>query len=379
MKYLFKLAFIWISLFIVSFAVFRAVPDKNISDKVLLDKEIADILDRCDFPDSNNTNNCFRKNIKELVITNSAAEAIASLQKIYSNHPTDEFTDRIECHSFGHIIGEIDGENSKNVGESLSKCTTDCGNACYHGILIGAIKTNPQLLDNLPSVCQSFTAYSFPGQQMTACNHGLGHGLAEFSANDTKQSLSYCDRLINETAKVECGSGVFMETIDDAVKNSPENSLPIDISAFCKELNHPYLELCTRNIGNYRYRTTHDIPAAFKACENLDSKNSDPCFNSLGADFFFIFLGKTDDILKVCQNAPKTKIDTCLEGSIISSLVTDPKGNLGVEICNLSQTFKDKCLTLLSSHLAKLQGEKYRQEFCERFVYNNKETCLSVK
>ncbi len=373
--------FIWSSLFVFSVFFSKTITPVEIVENnkdIVIESGVRDILNICKNTDESKLNACFREKSKDFVINHSAAETIIALQKIYTNSSENNYSQKIACHSLGHIAGEIDGQYSKDVGQSLSKCTPECGNACYHGVLIGALKGHPELLNNLSKVCESFTKYNFPGQQLTACNHGLGHGLAEFTASDTKLSLNYCDSLLNDGAKVECGSGVFMETIDDTISGENNKKLPPDIHKFCLELNQPYLDLCVRNIGNYTYRTTNNIPNSFDVCLNLADKYIDMCIGSLGADFFFITEGNIQELTKVCQNAIKTKIDICLNGAILSSLVTDPLGSLGVEICNSSETLKDSCFIQLAAHLARLQGESYRQEFCQKFVYN-KETCLNAR
>ncbi len=372
---------IWSVLFVFSIIFSKFINPVEISENnrdIEVESSVRNLLKICENTDESKLNACFKEKSKDFVIQHSAAETIIALQKIYTNSADSNYSQIIACHSLGHIAGEIDGQYSKDAGESLSKCTPECGNACYHGVLIGALKGHPELLNDLSKVCDSFTEYNFPGQQLTACNHGLGHGLAEFTASDTKLSLNYCDSLKSEIAKVECGSGVFMETIDDTISGNNNKKLPEDIHEFCLELNQPYLDLCVRNIGNYTYRTTNNIPNSFYACMDLIEKYIDMCVGSLGADFFFITEGNIKELVKVCQNAIKSKIDICLNGAILSSLVTDPFGNLSVEICNSSETLKDSCLVQLGSHLARLQGEAYRQEFCEKFVYN-RETCLNVR
>ncbi len=381
MKRKFIILLIW-SVFFIFFVVFSKYitpieVTKNNGD-LEIENSVRNLLKICENTDESKLNACFKEKSKSFVIEHSAAKTIIALEKIYTNGSTNNYSQKIACHSLGHIAGEIDGQYSKDVGESLSKCTPECGNACYHGVLIGALKAHTQLLTNLSLVCDSFAKYNFPGQQLTACNHGLGHGLAEFTGSDTKLSLKYCDSLKSEIAKVECGSGVFMETIDDTISGNNNKKLPDNIHSFCLELNQPYLDLCVRNIGNYTYRTTNNIPNSFKACMELSDSYIDMCVGSLGADFFFITEGNIKELVKVCQNAIKTKIDICLSGAILSSLVTDPFGNLSVEICNSSETLKDSCLIQLASHLARLQGEAYRQEFCKKFVYN-RETCFNTR
>ncbi len=379
MKIVIKLSLFWTICFIVAlgFSFFSFDLDKK-NSSTEVHSQVQKILDDCKNPDESKLNNCFREKSKELVLGTSAAETIVALQSIYTSDSQANYSMKIACHSLGHIAGEIDGQYSKNVGESLSKCTPDCGNACYHGILIGALKTHQDLLNNLESICSSFAEFDFPGQQLTACNHGLGHGLSEFTGNDTKVSLNYCDSLKTEVAKVECGSGVFMESIDDLVSGQAGIKLPEDIGPFCLELNQPYKDLCIRNVGNYKYRTTSNIPNAFKACTQLTGEYIDSCIGSLGSDFFFISRGEIAKLVEICENIP-AKLDTCLNGAIISSLVTDPYGNLTIKICNALNKGTDNCLLSLSSHLLRLQGKQYRDEFCEKFVYNNKQACLSTQ
>lgn len=379
---IFKLSMLWIMCFTTALGFSFVSIDSNkntphTSQQPEINLEVQKILDYCKNPDEGVLNNCFREKSKKLVLNTSAAQTIVALQSIYTNDSQANYSMKIACHSLGHIAGEIDGQYSQNVGESLSKCTPDCGNACYHGILIGALKTHQDLLNNLESICSSFSQFDFPGQQLTACNHGLGHGLSEFTGNDTKASLNYCDGLKTEVAKIECGSGVFMESIDDLVSGQAGIKLPEDIGPFCLELNQPYKDLCMRNIGNYKHRTTNNTPMAFQACMELTGEYVDSCIGSLGSDFFFITRGNISELTEVCKNIP-AKQDICLRGAIISSLVTDPYGNLSVEICNSFKAGGDDCLLQLSSHLLRLQGRQYRDEFCNKFVYNNKQACLSI-
>lgn len=379
MKKIPKTLFVWLSIFTFA-AIFRFQSTQSIISTLPEDKvgpKLQEIITYCDNSDSNKFNQCFRDKVTPLVLSNSAAEIITQLEKQFTKNNTNNYSDKIACHTIGHIVGEIDGANSRNIGESLAKCTTECGNACYHGILIGAIKTHPDILNTLSQVCKNFESFDFPGQQLTACNHGLGHGLAEYTADDTIKSLSYCDQLESVGAKTECGSGVFMETIDDANTDKTLKLFPDDITDFCITLTQPYKDLCLRNVGNYRFRLTNSVPEAFSACEKLDKKFLDLCLGSLGADFFFIIKADTDELNKICQNAKPDKVDVCLEGSIMSSLVTDPRGDITLRICALSPTLRSNCILQLSESLIRLQGKQFQQEFCNKLVYNDKIICLS--
>lgn len=321
---------------------------------------------------------CLRKRMPALIGqygTTQIMQALARLDK-------EKDVEGLDCHGISHIVGEVSAKlNRQGLGEVLLKCTRDCGFGCFHGAAFGALSQNPRLLDNLTSVCDVFSQSSFPGQELTACQHSLGHGLAELASRDPVKSLLLCDRLGDEGAKEACGTGVLMELIEGPVLDHGVTllKLPEDIPAFCKTLPDRYAETCLINVGSYEYKRSGDAKRSFELCQAIPAALTLNCAEDLGTDFHFIFAGNAQNITHACAAGHAEQEGPCLKGAIISGLVTDPAGSLGIALCQASsQEFQESCFGNIGRSIEQVHGSNKRSLFCEKLNQREKRWCLGV-
>jgi len=261
-----------------------------------------------------------------------------------------------KCHTEAHILGAVSGESMDNLGEVMVQCGRSCGYGCVHGAALGALRKDPGILDRAASICLPFVASKIPGQDLTACNHGLGHGFTEIAGRDPADSFLLCDRLNSANDKQECATGVFMELFETSVSvDQAVIELPNDLSIFCKTIPIGYQKWCRNKAGTHEYRKTQNTGQARKACENLEVGLVDSCFGSLGAYYHFIFNGNVVKIWEGCQASEESETRSCLFGALGSTLVTDSSGALGRKLCSLSSgQIRTACLKRLDDSLEQI-------------------------
>jgi len=321
---------------------------------------------------------CFRVRMPALMRQYGTREIMGALAELDESNEGKG----LDCHGISHIVGEVSAKmNTQGLGETLVQCTRDCGFGCFHGAAFGALSQNPRLLDNLASVCDVFSRSSFPGQELTACQHSLGHGLVELASRDPRKSLLLCDRLGDEGAKGACGTGVLMELIEGPVLDHGVTllKLPKDIPAFCKTLPDKYAQTCLINVGSYEYKRSGDAKRSFELCQSLPAAFALNCAGDLGTDFHFIFAGDARTITHACAAGDAQQEGFCLKGAIISGLVTDPAGSLGIALCQDSpQEFQAACFGNLGRSMEHVHGPNKRSSFCEKLNQREERWCLGI-
>lgn len=304
-------------------------------------------------------NGCYRKEGARLIGQFGLTPIIGGLEQASVEESNGVIgKGSVSCHEEAHILGE-EGAKKLGIAQAIKACTRSCGFGCFHGVFLGALKADPGLLNKLPSLCQLFADSSFPGQELTACQHGLGHGLADVAGRDLPAALSLCDRLLTEGAQGECASGVFMEILDTPSFGQKLMPLPDDIGKFCQTLPEIYANVCLRDSGGTVYRRTRDAESAFTTCLALEGVLASQCAFSLGALFHFVLEANPTTISSACSVGDNNQTSECIRGAVFSGFVTDPSGQLNVTFCKTVGTgFQSMCLIYLEESRDQLQNSK---------------------
>jgi hypothetical protein len=287
-----------------------------------------------------------------------------------------------DCHGVAHIVGEVSAkEDPSALGETLRQCTRDCGFGCFHGAALGGLSKNPKLLDSLDSICAAFSGSAFPGQELTACEHSLGHGLAELAGRDPQKSFLLCDKLSSASAREACGTGVLMELIEGPILDHGVTllKLPDDIEDFCRTLPGAYAKTCLINVGSYEYKRSGNLKLSFARCASLPLSLAQNCAKDLGTDFHFMFSGDAHGIIGACGAGEGRQREMCLKGALGSGLVTDSSGVLGIALCRaLDPAFQKDCFSSLSQNIKQLHGSEKWSSFLNELNPQERNWCSGI-
>ena len=157
---------------------------------------------------------CLRNDMSALLKRSSLSQIMDALETLFVKEKRSEIIGVVACHDVAHIVGDVAVEQNNNIGSLITECSRQCGYGCIHGVALGALRRNGNLLYDLSSICEPFSNSLFPGQDSTACYHGLGHGFGDLAQRDLAQALSFCDYIISEVGQIECATGVLMEIIE---------------------------------------------------------------------------------------------------------------------------------------------------------------------
>ena len=131
---------------------------------------------------------------------------------MFNRTPAGAYADFIEtadtlpydqAHTLAHIVGAILYDREGIAG--LSNCTDDFAFGCYHGFAGGVIEKR-----GITGVGE-FTEACKRQEDVTDCEHGIGHGLLAYLGSDgLTDALLLCPQAPSGTV-AGCYNGVFME------------------------------------------------------------------------------------------------------------------------------------------------------------------------
>ncbi len=124
----------------------------------------------------------------------------------------------LEQHTAAHIMGEV-LYRTRGLG-GFSMCDSSFAFGCYHSFLGQAIaERGISIVSELAQKCKD--RY---GENSTGCEHGIGHGIAEYlGPRKIKEALFACVKTNQRNPLFGCTSGLFMEYNSAIIfeKNTP--------------------------------------------------------------------------------------------------------------------------------------------------------------
>lgn len=268
--------------------------------------------------------------ILEYRLKEEEAESIYSdiLNKYADSSPNNQ-------HAIAHIFGEL---LYKNQGVSgIIVCDNSFAFGCFHGLFAKAIsKEGLKIVYSLDQNC--IEKY---GQYNLGCQHGLGHGLAEYyGPQNLDAALKTCSTLSWKHPLMGCASGVFMEQITPTVKESLGSTQikPVNYSepyAPCLSIDEYFKPECFYNLGNYYYHALNkDLKAGLALCQDASNETYRKfCLLGFGNSAYSI----TRDISKTisqCQANGNQTESYCRAGAAWI-LYSDPStNNKSHEMCS---------------------------------------------
>ena len=145
-------------------------------------------------------------------IPSSYQELKRTWEDTFNRAPADAYAEFIktadalpynDAHSLAHIVGAILYNREGFAG--LSHCTDDFAFGCYHGFAGSVIeKTGIAGVGEFSDACKN-------QENVTVCEHGIGHGLLAYLGSDTLTgALELCPQVPSGSVD-GCYNGVFME------------------------------------------------------------------------------------------------------------------------------------------------------------------------
>lgn len=307
-------------------------------------KDLSEIVIFCrQTAEGNKYENCFHEKSVPILKKYKLADSIAAMEMLVSDSRYRVFESDRACHEETHIVGEVGGKLAKSAADAFAACTRICGFGCFHGVALGVMRSDPEIIKNPDKLCESFADDAFPGQDLTACRHGLGHGFSDLSSRDVYKALSLCKGFKDENGEMECASGVFMELLEEPSFGREKVLISSDLGVFCDSLEEPFGRMCRHKSGVYKLRETGNVVEAFESCRLLSQRDADDCSFNIGADFYFMTDNDDGKIWPTCNSGLSNESERCLMGAIQSTFANDPTGGIGMSVC---ETVTDKVIRL---------------------------------
>jgi plastocyanin len=209
------------------------------------------------------------------------------LKEAYPDEPSDK-------HELVHIVGEA--AFLKSGFKGFDACDSFLRFGCYHGVILEAIRKNgysEKVMDNLAQGCLALPKNK---TVITACSHGIGHGIMWVRSYDLLASYKECERIFSDDQdRFFCYDGVSMENVvrRDTRPGLANNLESPDPYYPCSVVPVKYQPACAREHIFYARRTFFEKDTLKTAGYCLYFKEEETrkeCFGALGnalnQDFF---------------------------------------------------------------------------------------------
>lgn len=192
------------------------------------------------------------------------------LKELYADAEGGE--QHMSFHYFGEVLYKVMGT------AALPFCENWYGFGCYHGFLLDAVDTQGYAV--VPSLDEACAKNDRPMDTET-CQHGIGHGLLEFSGRDPRKAIEACDLVADVFPKLGCASGVFMEYFSptQAEKHGRVSLFPIfderDPLNVCDEFKGARLATCLFEIHGWWEDGVHFSPRMVETlCNSVEDREA---------------------------------------------------------------------------------------------------------
>lgn len=213
----------------------------------------------------------FNAYLEHAITTSGAQAAQEEIFDLYADAPYGE--QHMAFHYLGEVLYEVMGT------EAFPSCRDWYGFGCYHGFLLGAISTEGyEVVPSLDAACFKQHGHTM---ETETCQHGIGHGLLEFSGRDPLEAVAACDLVNDVYGKLGCASGVFMEyfaptqsDVRSRVVLVPEFDTddPLDV---CNDLTGIRQATCLFEIHSWWADYIHLPPVAIESlCNSVENEEA---------------------------------------------------------------------------------------------------------
>ncbi|MBL4644797.1 MAG: hypothetical protein JKX80_02940 [Candidatus Pacebacteria bacterium] len=279
---------------------------------------------------------------------------IKEIQKKGADSSYKKFIDSNKSAPLGvqHIRAHVMGEALFSTEEinGIAICDSNFGFGCFHGLFtVGFASRGRSFIKEADTTCVA--RYGVFG---TGCQHGIGHGIVEYTGPDRlNEALSLCKETSQPTPLLGCTSGVFME------HNTPFTVLPGEALpepypfseehpyGACNEVDSEYQESCYYELGGWwEVVLKGDKLKMGELCSEIaDTQLRDMCALGLGN-----IIGPTNEYSvekssALCSSIPENVQTLCHAGAAWSMFSNPNFSDRAKDMCeNLSSMEKEICL-----------------------------------
>lgn len=254
----------------------------------------------------------------------------AAYRSFVETHSLESLAAHSLMHLFGETLYAVSGV------EAVVVCGPELEYGCYHGFFTRAVAAQGlSVVAQLDAACRSTT-----GEEITACQHGLGHGIIEFLGVDKiEESLAACEQVQHDSSLAGCFSGVFMQY------NVPQT-------------------VAENGTFQSSTRTPLDPGAPYDPCPTLDAAYQPSCYHSLGHWWEKLYAPHYERIGRLCDEVPDYAFrTTCFHG--LATAITSSAGFKSpkiIEWCRMmpSEESQVLCLRVAANSVQRRTHDTFR-------------------
>ncbi len=352
--FLFTISFLFLILSILVFNTYKKEQQKN-----YIKSQAYSISQEC--TKAKRVNDCFVE--KFIAVTNKnelpmTLAILKDLQKIDYRANA--------CHFIAHQIATFEIKKNPKGWLKLFRefNPQDCGRGYFHGLIEGYTLVEPGFnlnKNSMYSICQSIINSSPGDKKLHAdCMHTLGHLLLVQASGNLGPAITICTEL-DETSKLNCSYGVFMENIQRQ-------------------------NLVAHGISKYLAKTEQEIRSQQANCTGFPKNLAGTCWRALTVLINKTYNFNEKKLFKKCNEAgDKANIENCYFSGIGHIGYTKLTGYVSSEdLSPLCKVYKvgtetyGKCLDYLMYYLTYSSNnyDSKLKTFCDSISNPYKERCV---
>ncbi|MBI4084512.1 MAG: hypothetical protein HY431_01260 [Candidatus Levybacteria bacterium] len=297
------------------------------------------------------------------------------------------------CHLISHKIAYAQMEKDPSKWKDLlsQQDPNFCTGGFMHGILEKHMQVDQKFAltaDQFPVICSIVKE-----QGVLSCNHILGHLLLVETGGDIDYALSVCKNVVDNAARYECMSGVFMENLTrlNLIDHKLAKPLPWNventkkIEALCLQHSGEQAEACWKEISYMYISMSNEDPAGlYEKCYGLSQKNFREACYIYGAGNMVVFSDfKASDLPRVCEPFIEKDwgmYDKCLGQITGSMMASSPEFRDNViSVCaSAARGSNSYCFRQIAYRLKRANlPDKQKRDYCQNAPVDYKEDCIN--
>lgn len=248
------------------------------------------------------------KFLREIGKKEGSSAVLAFLRRIYPDEPADE-------HELAHVAGEAGFLEEGYAGFDV--CDSFMRFACYHGVILEAIKQNGYNQEVLKDLGQGCLDLKRNKTTITACVHGIGHGLMVVKSYDLLFSYEACDKVFSDQMDLFfCYDGVSMENVVRRFEQADaENFLESKDPYYpCNTIPEKYQPACVREHLHHVRRVFYEKDTVKSQAYCLYFKNPvsrSECFGALGGAINQDYSDSPETVIAECGKVKAEYKENC--------------------------------------------------------------------
>lgn len=283
---------------------------------------------------------CFADMLKEITAQRGPGFAVKTLDTYRAEDPNKEISEA-RCHSLGHVIGQV----AVRENYSQEEIIRECGSSCVGGCLNGASHTYMFDGATIPELEQFCELDNSNEDTYSACYHGIGHALVEYTQIDLPATLGKCSEIKSEIGRYQCGHAAVMDY--GIAASAPNPKLPIDVVHFCSTIDPVMRKSCFEFVGFLEYSRTLDIQMSLNGCAKIPKDFQELCQRRTVEAMIPQFMNDVDLLVAECSKGNDEELNNCIIHTLqvmSANSVTEVGDHDLVRLCQkLPMYLRDNC------------------------------------